>query len=344
MGYNKITLHGEQICDYLYIQNSNEGLNNLKYVDAEPQAWSNNTLLLSKFDGNLVGGNSTLVGRMNGYKLRRKKGTDSHTEYVATLTDAFATKQIIDYMVSSNTSYVYYLYPFNVTSGSGVTLSPFVSNEVTPEWDYWSLLLVDETNEENVFYLNKMFKFELNVATDDMSNNAIVTVTPNFTKYPTIQYAPANYWSGGLSSLCGFISCNGYDYIQTPDMINELKALTSDTRRKFLKNPEGDVWEVKITAPIVISTEDDTIEKIKNVKVSWTEVGSAEGISVINNPDLLSTSWVLTRTGQPAPYIDYVWDNNSVWDNSKLWTAKDDVLSAVETNIGRDLYGKEDDV
>ena len=343
MGYNKITLHGEQICDYLYIQSSEVDFADFKYVNSEPQGWKEDTLLFSKFDENLIAGNSTLVGSLNGYELRRKKDVDSHTEYVATLTSVFESKHIIDYMVAGNSSYTYYLYPFDATSESGVTLSPFVSKQVTPKWNYWSLMVVDETEEENVFYLNKLFKFELNLETDDMNNNAIVSITPNFTKYPTVQYAPANYWSGGLTSLCGFISCNDVDYIQTPDMINELKALTTDTRRKFLKDTEGNIWEIKITSPIVISTNDETIEKIKTVKISWTEVGDVSGISIINNPTLSTTSWILTRTGEVTPYIDYVWDNNSVWDNSKLWTAKDSILDVDLTNIGRDLYSKEDD-
>ena len=118
-------------------------------------------------------------------------------------------------------------------------LSPSITETVKTNWKYWSLLIVDETEEENVFYLNKLFKFELNLTVDDMNNNASISVMQNFTKYPTIQYGTANYWSGSLSALCGFISCDDVNYIQTPSMINELKSLTSDTRRKFLKDMDG---------------------------------------------------------------------------------------------------------
>lgn len=342
MGYNKIVLYGSQVCDYMKIQNAPINPDEVGFVNAEPTQWDNKTLLYANFKNNLVAGDSLLTDSIVGYEIRRKKGANPYTEHVGTIKaspeDIKAKKYIIDYMVKNNSDYTYYLFPATTVSGSGVVLSPSVTDEVSTDWGYWSLLLVDETDEENVFYLNKMFKFELNLQTGERNNNAVVSVTQNFTKYPTIQYGMSNYWSSNLTALCGFISCNDMDYVQTPNMIEELKALTSDTRRKFLKDIDGNVWEVKITAPINIFTEDDTAERIKTVKVSWTEVGDAEGVSIINNPNMSSISWILTETGEVVPYIDYVWDDNSRWDNSYRWTAREDTLETRRSNMGRELY------
>ena len=272
MGYHNIVLPGGQTCDYLYMQSKAVNNDDFKYVASEPSGWKESTLLFSKFNNNLVAGDSTLTDSITGYEVRRQKGANAYTEYVGTIKetdDKNAKKYMIDYLVGDNTSYTYYLYPATTISESGVLLSPSITEEVKTDWGYWSLLVVDETEEEDVFYLNKMFKFELNLTTDDMNNNAVVSVIQNFTKYPTIQYGTSNYWSSSLQALCGFISCNDTEYIQTPNMIEELKSLTTDTRRKFLKDIDGNVWEVKITAPINISTEDNTLERIKSVKVSW---------------------------------------------------------------------------
>ena len=336
MGYHNIVLSGGQTCDYLYMQSKA-----INYVTSEPSGWKESTLLFSKFNNNLVAGDSTLTDSITGYEVRRQKGANAYTEYVGTIKetdDKNAKKYMIDYLVGDNTSYTYYLYPATTISESGVLLSPSITEEVKTDWGYWSLLVVDETEEENVFYLNKMFKFELNLTTDDMNNNAVVSVIQNFTKYPTIQYGTSNYWSSSLQALCGFISCNNTEYIQTPNMIEELKSLTTDTRRKFLKDMDGNVWEVKITAPINISTEDNTLERIKSVKVSWAEVGEVTGISVINNPDKSSVSWLLTETGDAVPYIDYIWDEHYKWDDSYRWTSNNDVLDTDISNMGRNLY------
>ena len=343
MGYNKITLGGNQTCDYLYITESPDDHSQLSYINAEPDEWETDTLMLAKFnEKDMSAGNSSLVGNIVGYEIRRKTGDNPYTEYVGTVeenSDGLRTKKyIIDYMVKNNTNYTYYLYPAATHSGNGVVLYPSITSEVKTDWGYWSLLVVDESEEENVFYLNKMFKFELNIVTDAMSNNAVVSILQNFTKYPTVQYGTANYWSGGLSALCGYVSCYDGSYVQTPNMIEELKNLTSDTRRKFLKDIEGNIWEVKITSPISITTEDNSPQAIKTIKISWTEVGETSGISIINNPDAITTSWILTEKGEVVPYNEYVWDEQYRWNDSYRWTAKEDILHTEESNLGRKIY------
>ena len=346
MGYNKITLGGNQVCDYLYITSSPVEHSQFQYIDEEPDDWKSDTLMMAKFnEKDMSAGNSSLINNIIGYEIRRKSGDDLYTEYVGTVKENFNSskqkKYIIDYAVKNNTDYTYYLYPAATHSGNGVVLHPSITSEIKTNWGYWSLLVVDESEEENVFYLNKMFKFELNLSTDAMNNNAVVSVIQNFTKYPTVQYGTSNYWSGGLSALCGYVSCASGGYIETPNIIEELKNLTSDTRRKFLKDIDGNIWEVKITSPISITTEDKSAQTINTVKISWTEVGDASGISIINNPYADTTSWILTETGEVIPYIDYVWDGKSRWNNSYRWTAREDTLQTKESNLGREIYYKE---
>lgn len=340
MGYNKVTLYGEQICDYVCIKNEAIDTEAYKQVSSEPSDWSENTLLLSKFNNDLVAGDPIFSeeGSIVGYEIRRKKGSDSYTDYIGTIksTDSsINSKYIIDYLAESKTDYIYYIYP-SIKQDSAV-ISPFISNEVKTNWDYWSLIVTDESEEENVLYLSKLFKFEFNLTTGDMSNNAVVTITQNFTSYPTIQYGTSNYWSNELTSLCGYISCGKHEYTESPNIIKELKELTTDTRRKFLKDPNGNVYEVKITSPIIISEEDGTPQSIKSVKISWTETGKVSGVSVINNPNLPTNRWVLTETGEALPYLEYVWDGDSKWDNSYIWTGKNDILETTNTNMGREL-------
>lgn len=336
MGYSKITLHGGQTSDYLYIQKDSNDIEGLRFVDAEPQEWSDNTLLCSKFDNNLVAGNSSMLTRITGYEVRRRKGANSYTEYVCTVKDTGNDEKanfIIDYLVGNKESYTYYLYPglSALNDNKDLILDPNVSDEVKASWSGWTLLIVDDSVDPDVFYLNKMFKFDLNVSVGDMNNNASISVVQNFTPYPTVQYGASNYWSGDLTSLCGYASCVNNEYIETKYIKDELKALTSDTHRKFLKDPDGSVYEVKITSPITISRKDGLSDEVKSVKIGWTEVGSAKGKSVINNPSNPVAQWVLTESGVASPYIDYTWDSNARWDNSLRWTEGDDNPS--DTNL-----------
>ena len=344
MSYNKITLHGEQVCDYLYIQSAVPDVDAFSYVDDEPPEWGDTASLYAHFNDKerrLAGGNSAFIGSISGYEVYRRKYNESNAEYICTIQNSDDNKNIsdliVDYAVKNGVEYVYYLFPNIEASENGYPLSPVITKQLAIDAPYWSLLIVDETEEENVFYLDKMFKFELNLQVDDMTNNAQVTISQNFTKYPTLQYGASNYWSGSLSSLCGFVASNCVDYVQNVNMINELKSISSDTRRKFLKDISGNLWEVNVSAPITISTENMALQDVKTWKFSWVEVGDTTGVSIINNPAKKTTDWVLTESGDLVPYFTYHWDEQYRWDDSYFWTANDDLYGNKNTNLGRNI-------
>ena len=340
MAYNKIILNGKQTCDYLYIQTNAPEKNDFSFIDDEPSAWNDNTLLYANFNDperRLNAGDSAITGSIDGYEIYRQRYGESHAEYVCTIQSNVDNINdfVIDYATRNGVDYTYYLYPNIDISKGGAALSPFVTKQLATNCPYWSLLIVDETNEENVFYLDKMFKFELNLQVDDMSNNAQISISQNFTKYPTVQYGATNYWSGSLSSLCGFMSTNCVDYIQNVNMISELKAISADTRRKFLKDIDGNLWEVNIAAPINISTENMAAQSIKTWKFSWVEVGDASGVSIVNNPNKPVSDWVLTDDGVAVPYFTYQWDEQYKWDKSYLWLPHDNVYETKSSNLSR---------
>ena len=343
MSFNKITLSGNIVCDYIYIQQNAPNETDFSYVDDEPKEWSEETTLFADFNSTkhpLSAGDSSLIGAIEGYEIRRQKEGEAFSEYVGVVSsneDSATNNFIVDFATKNKNKYSYYLYPNNKTSQSGTLLSPIVTQEVFTDSPFWSLLIVDETEEENVFYLNKMFKFELNLQVGDMSNNAQISITPNFTKYPTVQYGNANFWSGSLTALSGFISSNNVEYVQTANMINELKGKTSDTRKKFLKDIEGNIWEVAVSAPISISTDNTTIQRVKNLSFSWVEVGEAKEISIINNPNSSIYEWIITEDGNVVPYFTYMWDEQYKLSSSCVWTANENSSLAEMSNMGRKI-------
>lgn len=348
MGYSKIEIHGKQICDYMCVlSNSNDNIpfdySSYSYVDSEPETWTDKTLMLAKFKRDLTAGNSMLTSKIDGYELRRSKGANTFSEHVSVVPKN--SKFVVDYLTANNSSYTYYLYPVSGAENNedSFTLPPLIMGDIKTNWDYWTLLVVDESEFDNVFYLDKMFKFELNFNENEMNNNTPISVTQNFTRYPTVQYGTSNYWSGSLSALCGFIASNDQDYIQTPNMLKELKSLTSESRKMFLKDIDGNVMEIKITSPISITTENSTLQKVKTVNISWAEVGDVDGVSVVNNPNKSTTEWILTENGVAVPYSSYVWGDQYIWDDSFIWTENSNVLGASHSNSGRAIYDKESD-
>lgn len=345
MAYNEVKLHGGQICDYLYIQDGELDSNEFFYVNDQPSEWGDTTALLATFedaDNPLKAGNSDIVGLIDNYEVYRKRDVEPYAKYVGTIkkSENDVVPTMIDYGVKNGMSYSYYLYPSVEASKSGTKLSPVVTDVSKVDGDFWSLFIVDESDEPNVFYLDKMFKFEFNLQESDIKNNAQISIMQNFTKYPTIQHGSSNYWSGTLSSLCGVIDVIDNDYVQDTDMISELKAISSDIRKKFLKDIDGNLWEVDVSEPISIATDTMTLQRIKTVSISWVEVGDAENISIINNPNKSLTEWVLTKTGKVYAEFNYVWDKEYVWNNDYYWTSKEEGVQLLSLGENTELLGQ----
>ena len=335
-------MYGEQICDYIYIQDNAPSEDEFSHVDEEPTEWKNTTTLYANFSNKerrLDAGDSEVIGSIEGYQIFRRKYNESYMEYMGVVqkSDKNVDDFIIDYSARNGVDYVYYLYPHIERTPNGTNLAPLVTEQRKLDSPYWSLFVVDDSENENIFYLDKMFKFEFNLQINEMSNNAQITTTHNFTKYPTVQYGASNYWSGSLTALCGFLASNCADYVQTPNMIEELKSLTSDTRRKFLKDVEGNLWEVDIAAPISIGTEITALKELKTLHLSWVETGDASKAIITNNPNKSSVGWVLTESGEAVPYFKYEWGDQYRWDDSYYWTGSDDIYKVQNSNLGRNI-------
>lgn len=321
MGYNKVTLYSDQKCDYLYATTS-EVITDEKYtkVSDEP-SWDGSAALLTTFNDNkLIGGDPNLESSLIGCEIRRKKNSEPYTEYVATI-DSTQNGYIVDYGITNNSYYTYYLFPQvkDPATQDIRTLNPLITNQIKTNWDYWCLMTVDETEKDNIFYLSNMFFFQFNIEAGAMSNNANISVSKNFTKYPFVQYGNSNYWSASLSGLVGGIACPRGEYYQTIEMINDLKALTTDGKRKFLKDIDGNIYEVSIIDSLSIEQYESST--IKKKTISWAEVGDAKGISIISNPSRVTDTWLLTESGIPKSYENYAWIETGIWEPEKYWTS-----------------------
>ena len=108
MGYNTITLGGNQVCDYLYVTTSGDENSRFRLINEEPGSWEPETLMLAQFNTqDMSAGNSSLTSNIEGYEIRRKSGDNLHTEYVGKVDKSEGGSDpkrfIVDYMVKNNT-------------------------------------------------------------------------------------------------------------------------------------------------------------------------------------------------------------------------------------------------
>lgn len=306
MGITNLTLYGSHICNYLYIKQgelSPSEKTQLNNINFEPK-WVDGSEFMATFKNNLTAGNNEIGADFVGWTIYRKNITDNTAlEYVATITDNNVT-ELVDYMVANRKEYKYYLF-LNTTD---YMITPFVSNEdnvVPTNWDGYTLITTTRTNIKNRLKIKNVYQFGLNIETTEMSNNASINKLNNFTPYPKIQYSNSNHLSGTLKSLVGYVGEQG-EYIETQTVINQLRELTTDNSRKFLKDIKGNIFEIAIDDSIKFALLDDRIiEQPYTIQLSWVEVGNTNDVSITYANDLYA--WALTRTGVPQYGTQYVW-------------------------------------
>ena len=129
----------------------------------------------------------------------------------------------------------------------------------------------------------------MNVTSGNISNNNKPSVLENFTQYPTVQRAPANYKSGTLSGYLGGLD-QAHNYCDTRQMRDALYAISNTENTLFLKNRKGDLWKIAVSDAISVQTQDNTRQQAQIAAVPWVEVGDAEDVQIyITQNDALWT-------------------------------------------------------
>ena len=284
MGVNHkgvLKINGSQICDYVYF--TNDGLSS-EQLAANSQLgncyqWTFNTQFRIDFTKLLVAGNaSTGDEPPDSWDIYREVDGSGNLVYAGNSTGD--NLSFIDYAIGNQRSVRYYIYP---ASGNYLGV-PIVTNWIKTDFPGWSLIVCNSTDEDNVYTVDSIYHFDLNLAPTQISNNTQSSVIANFTNYLRVQTNNTNCWSGSLSALLGrydFTANNGAgEYIEDLDMLKEYKRLTTDTRDMFLRDYDGNLLKVRITSPITISQNINSNRTEHTKALSWVEVGSSEGVRI----------------------------------------------------------------
>lgn len=269
---NKISLFGQQDCDYLFISSA-------ALSESEKTAFWDGSLDFSTipsyfytdFDGSTNGGGigSAKISSLSIY--RRTPGEDVLTHISDTTPDT--GNAMIDCSAIPGKCYTYYAYGTGQQSTSALT-----SEAVTLcAWD-WALFSCTQ-DAGGVYHPQEIFLFSNNVSSGSVSNNNSPGIMQNFTRYPTVQPAPQNYRSGTLTSLIGAVT--GGVYSDTIELRNAIVGLSTAARTLFLKNRKGDIMRVTLSGPVEMETMDETAAQAQTVTLPWAEIGSAENASII---------------------------------------------------------------
>lgn len=232
--------------------------------------WDIDTRILATFQNTLSAGNAQSSSEVVGWLVYRLDEGTTNLQFIRM--NAPERNYLVDYAAKNQVSVVYYVFP-SFENEIGL---PNMSESFTPNWWSWDLIVCD-TYGDDQYYVAETHKFDLNVTSNQMTNNTSYSMLTNFTPYAKVQASYSNYWTGTLTALLG--NC-GITYQDTVEQMNQIKALANDNRDKFLKDRKGNIWKVRLSAPVGEQVTDAYVEQAVTVTLIWSEVGSAENSSV----------------------------------------------------------------
>lgn len=149
--------------------------------------------------------------------------------------------------------------------------TPVRSNEISPIFYRWTLLVCDEDKDpvygHGGWAVKAQYHFRLNLDSGSVGNNNSPKVLQNFTANPTVQPAPQNYLTGTLNALLGAVS-NG-EYMDTLEARNALMALSVTEKRLYLKSSKGDVKRVMLAGAVTATTAESTPNLAQTISLPW---------------------------------------------------------------------------
>ena len=277
-----LQLTGKQTCDYFaVIEGNGDALFDYFADYSFVPVWNSpdyTLYFLADFSEDLNGGTATSIGI--GFRIYRTSSEGDDYMEIATLPSN--TVQIKDFGIKSNVQYTYYFYAYDEYGAfTGVRVSDPPQYK---QFQRYSLLATEYNSADHCYHVVKEYLFSCNIQDMALSNNSNKSYVQNFTPYPTVFKSTANYASGTLQALIGFVDQKTYTYWDDTALMNELNGLSTTDYTLFLKDMKGHLWMVDVGAVQQTVTQ-NTREMQVTISLPWTEIGSSEDVSIIQTPE-----------------------------------------------------------
>ena len=277
-----LQLTGKQTCDYFaVIEGNGDALFDYFADYSFVPVWNSPDYalyFLADFSEDLNGGTVTSIGI--GFRIYRTSSEGADYMEIATLPSN--TVQIKDFGIKSNVQYTYYFYAYDEYGAfTGVRVSDPPQYK---QFQRYSLLATEYNSADHCYHVVKEYLFSCNIQDMALSNNSNKSYVQNFTPYPTVFKSTANYASGTLQALIGFVDQKTYTYWDDTALMNELNGLSTTDYTLFLKDMKGHLWMVDVGAVQQTVTQ-NTREMQVTISLPWTEIGSSEDVSIIQTPE-----------------------------------------------------------
>lgn len=269
----KVILSSNVTFDFVHLEETDTAINQNIFVNQYIPQLNDTSRALISFDNGDTNceGISTLSFGYS-FSVYRIRDDELAPHLVAAISTGYLS--VIDYNVSNQHNYTYYVYK----EDDNYSTDANVSNTVNTNWWDWSITGLTRIGKNQYRAdVNNIWLFELNVESAETVSNIDQTVYNNLTRYPRMSVGKGNYKTGGLTCLIGSVS-NG-KYYDTSDLYDAFVEFCGSSAPKLLKDRKGHKMLVGINS-LSNQIADETREQASTITFTWTEVGSTDNLII----------------------------------------------------------------
>lgn len=277
--YNKATLYGDAMVDYIWVHNkvdTQDEIDSTLGYTYDPE-WDSDTFLLAPFNNSLSGGNVSSIGdKILYWQIYRKEKDDVTLNFLARI--PASQYSFYDFNVVNNNQYQYILF---AETEDYISAPLQQEGYVNTNWWNWSLVgLTKSELSENVYYADSsnVWLFDTQLQSGAMEQNLDKVTIENFTQFPKVSSGLKNYFTSTLSAYLS--NPNFARYEDTVEQYNSFVAFIADEKPKLLKDRKGNGWIVA-TVGNSMQYVDSSAEQITSVSFDFVQLDNLDGLNII---------------------------------------------------------------
>ncbi len=278
--YNKATLYGNSIVDYLWIKDYIAQQSEINTVNAYTYApvWDGNTLLLATFDRDINAGNIvSLTDNVIYWQIYKRKPDDASLSFVAKI--PASQYKVVDFNVLNGDEYQYTIF---AETENYISAPLEQIGFVKAAWWNWSLVGLKESDTSGLYYADSenIWLFDTMLTSNGFDQNIDKYIMENFTQFPKISSGKKNYLSSSLTAFLSNIDLQGGRYSDTVEQYNRFVDFIAQPTPKLLRDRKGNGWVVSTTGNSMQYIDEST-EQITKVSFNFVQLNDINSVNVI---------------------------------------------------------------
>lgn len=278
LSYNKATLYGNSIVDYVWIKNYMAEQSEIDTVSAytySPQ-WDDTTLMLAPFNSDINGGNVVgLSDNVIAWQIYKRKPDDSVFTFVAKV--PAAQYKVSDFNVLNNDEYQYTIF----AETENYISAPLEQKDfVKASWWNWSIVGLNDSGINGLYYADSdnIWLFDTMLTSSGFDQNIDKYIVENFTQFPKISSGKKNYLSSSITAFLNNIKDGRY--VDTVEQYNRFVDFIAQPTPKLLRDRKGNGWVVS-TMGNNMRYIDESVEQITQVSFNFVQLNDIQSVNVI---------------------------------------------------------------